>query len=315
LINFILQFHYMRILISIVFSSLFIYSIPMSQVLNPSFELWTTVSPGTNYEYIYPTNWMPTGNQSFSKSTIAHTGTYSCRGAVVISALSAYSVDTTVPMLIGRFYMAQHYAKLTGYYQFLSANNCIRSKGSAPVPCNDSLLILSVGTTSQGAGAEGMLRLGSATTWTSFSIPLAYALNVYPVGTKPDSITIEIMMSPHDYGSYFLIDDLNFEGTATNTVESSIKLGSRKSLGRNYPNPFAYSTQIEFIVPTNQSVSLNIFNSLGREVKTIINDEMKIAGDYKETIDLSREPNGLYLFKLQIGNTVETHTMSKTDCR
>jgi hypothetical protein len=289
----------------------------MSQVLNPSFELWTTVGSGTAYAYSYPTYWSPMApnNPSFSKSSIAHSGSYSYRGAVVYNASGLFAGDTTYPLLLGKFSLSQHYAKLTGYYQFTSAINCTRPFGPSPAPCNDSLSLLIIGTIWQGDIIEGTLNLGPAITWTQFSVPLIYYPNGYPSGTKPDSITIEIMITPHDLGSFFLIDDFNFEGIATGTMKPLKTLFSCNSLARNYPNPFAYSTQIEFIVPTYQSVSLNIFNSLGREVKTIINDEMKIAGDYKETIDLSREPNGLYLFKLQLGNTVETHTMSKTDCR
>src|SRR5271157_2161581 len=102
-------------------SIFFLYSITISQVLNPSFELWTTVNPGTTNEYSYPNNWSVFPNQSISKSTIAHAGLYSCRGAVV---KDTFNNDTVVPFLIGKFSMQQHYAKFTGYYQFTSASNC-----------------------------------------------------------------------------------------------------------------------------------------------------------------------------------------------
>ena len=304
---------FMRIFILIAFITLLVYCFTTSQVLNPGFETWTTGSAGTNCPYYYPNNWHSWPDQSISKSSIAHSGLYSCCVAVIKDTCGLLSGDTSSPLLMGTFSLAQHYTTLTGYYQFISASNCTRPYGPSPVPCNDSIIVLIIGTTWQGAVAEGLLHLGSATSWTPFSVPLTYQPNAYPSGTKPDSITIEISISPNDLGSYFLIDDVNFEGNVSSTMKSIRQ--PQLSLARNYPNPFSYSTQIEYVIPACQSVSLNIFNSLGREVKTIINNEMKIAGDYKETIDLSHEPNGLYLYKLQMGNIVEMHAMSKTGFR
>jgi hypothetical protein len=301
----------MRIFVSSTFITLFVCSITMSQVLNPSFEVWTTVNFGSGYEYSYPSNWIST-NQSLSKSTIAHSGAYSCLGAVVKSTI--FAGDTTSPLLGGRFSMSQHYATLTGYYQFTSANNCTRPYGPSPVPCNDSLTILAIGTIWQGAVIEGTLILGPATTWTLFTVPLTYVPNVYTSGTKPDSITIEIMINSHNIGSYFLIDDLNFEGNVSITRETK-HAPAQLSLTRNYPNPFYNNTHIQFTVYTDQLVSLKIFNPIGREVATILDNEIKRAGNYKVPVDLSREPNGLYIFELQIGNIIEAHAMSKTAIR
>jgi len=83
-------------------------------------------------------------------------------------------------------------------------------------------------------------------------------------------------------------------------------------LGQNYPNPFNPTTTIRFFVrgadgqiPTTSFVTLKVFDMLGREVTTLVNEEMK-PGSYQRTFDGSRLASGVYLYRLQAGTFVQT---------
>ena len=89
--------------------------------------------------------------------------------------------------------------------------------------------------------------------------------------------------------------------------ESEKKLQSFKLL-QNYPNPFNPSTTIQFDLPKNSEVTLNIFNILGEEVATLISGRLS-AGSYSYEWDASGLASGIYLYRLQAGKYVETRKM------
>jgi len=69
------------------------------------------------------------------------------------------------------------------------------------------------------------------------------------------------------------------------------------SLNQNYPNPFNPSTVISFSIPRKSIVSLKIFNVSGREVTTLVSDEL-IAGTYFRRWNAANMPNGVYFYRL-----------------
>ncbi len=87
-------------------------------------------------------------------------------------------------------------------------------------------------------------------------------------------------------------------------------------LEQNYPNPFNPSTKIKFTIPSviasetkqSQLVTLKIFDVLGREVATLVNEE-KPAGSYEVEFSADRLTSGIYFYKLQAGSFVETKKM------
>ena len=79
-------------------------------------------------------------------------------------------------------------------------------------------------------------------------------------------------------------------------------------LQQNYPNPFNPSTTIQYSIKENTLVSLKIYDILGREITTLIN-EVKTAGIYKVNFDASNLSSGVYFYKLTAGNFIETKKM------
>jgi len=73
------------------------------------------------------------------------------------------------------------------------------------------------------------------------------------------------------------------------------------SLEQNYPNPFNPSTKINYSLATTGSVSLKIFDVLGREVMTLVN-EVQVAGQHTAIMNASRLSSGMYIYKLESGS-------------
>jgi hypothetical protein len=80
------------------------------------------------------------------------------------------------------------------------------------------------------------------------------------------------------------------------------------SLEQNYPNPFNPETKISFDIPIQGFVSLKIFDALGREVNTLVN-EVKVPGSYSVDFNGTNLPSGIYFYKLQTENYSETKKM------
>jgi hypothetical protein len=75
-------------------------------------------------------------------------------------------------------------------------------------------------------------------------------------------------------------------------------------LQQNYPNPFNPTTIINFQLPIDNYVTLKVFDALGREVRTLVNEEMK-AGSYTTTFDATGLASGVYYYRLQSGSFIE----------
>ena len=95
----------------------------------------------------------------------------------------------------------------------------------------------------------------------------------------------------------------------TNIV--SVKDGSNSEipatfkLEQNYPNPFNPTTKIGFRIANFGFISLRIFDLLGREVATLVNEE-KPAGEYKVQFNASNLSSGVYFYQLKAEEFVET---------
>jgi len=80
------------------------------------------------------------------------------------------------------------------------------------------------------------------------------------------------------------------------------------NLGQNYPNPFNPSTTIRYSITTTDLVRIKVYDILGREVKTLIN-EQKQAGTYEIQFDASGLASGIYLYRIESGNFIQTKKM------
>jgi hypothetical protein len=79
-------------------------------------------------------------------------------------------------------------------------------------------------------------------------------------------------------------------------------------LRQNYPNPFNPVTQFDFEIPNSSFVSLKIFDLLGNEIATLLNENME-AGYYSTKWDATHFPSGIYFYKIQAGRYIQTKKM------
>jgi spore coat protein A len=79
-------------------------------------------------------------------------------------------------------------------------------------------------------------------------------------------------------------------------------------LEQNYPNPFNPTTSIRFSIKNDGFVTLKVFDSLGREVKTLLSQNVA-AGKYDISFDASDLTSGMYVYQLSAENRIETKKM------
>ncbi|MGE5620947.1 MAG: T9SS type A sorting domain-containing protein [archaeon] len=96
----------------------------------------------------------------------------------------------------------------------------------------------------------------------------------------------------------FQTDGIQF-GMVTG-VKDQPKVIADFALLQNYPNPFNPATQISFQVPEGSNVTLRVFDMLGKEIATLV-DEFKSAGSHTVQFNASNLPSGMYIYQLRAG--------------
>ena len=90
--------------------------------------------------------------------------------------------------------------------------------------------------------------------------------------------------------------------------ESVNDLPTMFSLSQNYPNPFNPSTKISWQLPVGSNVILKVYDILGRQVATLV-DEYRNAGNYETEFDVASLPSGVYFYQLKAGLFIEMKKM------
>lgn len=98
-------------------------------------------------------------------------------------------------------------------------------------------------------------------------------------------------------------------GALVSTEDPGSELPTVVELGQNYPNPFNPATTIAFGIPETGKVTLEVFDILGRRVAGLLNEPMQ-AGRYTITFHASNLASGMYIYRLQTGNTVITRKLT-----
>jgi hypothetical protein len=104
-----------------------------------------------------------------------------------------------------------------------------------------------------------------------------------------DSIMIDSMLT--------YLDIIGYGARLTSAPELLSMEPTIFSLQQNYPNPFNPSTTISYQLPKQSHVTLKVFNTLGQEVATLVN-EKKEAGNYEIELDGSKLASGIYFYRL-----------------
>ena len=101
---------------------------------------------------------------------------------------------------------------------------------------------------------------------------------------------------------------MQFHLVGTTGLDEEINTPLSFNLSQNYPNPFNPSTRIQYAIDSRQFVSLKVYDILGKEVATLVNEE-KSVGTYEQNWNAANLPSGVYFYHLQAGDYVETKKM------
>lgn len=129
-----------------------------------------------------------------------------------------------------------------------------------------------------------------------------YQLIAQKIGFE-NSLSSQFTISPQNQNQY----NLNIQFTLTD-VQKEIFIPSQIKLYQNYPNPFNPNTFINFYIPTAGNVTLKVFDTLGKEVTTLVN-ENKSAGNHSVKFGSNQLASGIYFYQLRAGSFVETKKM------
>jgi hypothetical protein len=110
------------------------------------------------------------------------------------------------------------------------------------------------------------------------------------------------IIAGNEFGQSLPSEIFKFQVNAISGLElADNEIPTEYNLYQNYPNPFNPSTQINFDVPESNYTVVKIFNSLGQEISTIVNNHLS-AGRYTVTFDASSLPSGIYIYTLSVGD-------------
>jgi hypothetical protein len=127
-------------------------------------------------------------------------------------------------------------------------------------------------------------------------------INYYSYSDQPD------LNGAHQL--YYRLKQIDFDGTFSysNVVNVTYDMPGTFVLNQNFPNPFNPSTRITYFVPKESFVSIKVYDFLGREVKTLVNN-FQTTGSHEIVFDASDMPSGTYFYTLVTDNYSSTKKM------
>jgi 5-hydroxyisourate hydrolase-like protein (transthyretin family) len=151
--------------------------------------------------------------------------------------------------------------------------------------------------------------------FTSMSDSLMYNFNAQnemlslTANTKYNGVTtLQIKVTDKDGGVTETSVKVRVENTLTGIESLAAQIPNDYELYQNYPNPFNPSTNIRFQIKEPNFITLKIFNILGKEIATLVN-EKKSPGTYEVKFNAGNLPSGIYFYKLSAGDFTDTRRL------
>jgi hypothetical protein len=131
--------------------------------------------------------------------------------------------------------------------------------------------------------------------------------SIYPSVSVSGSV-VHVVWADRRDGHYEIYYKRNPTGNVVGITNINLEIPNQFSLSQNYPNPFNPNTKIEFRISKLGFASLVVFDVLGREVETLVKEELK-PGTYEVNWDASNYSSGVYYYTLQTGEFFQTRKM------
>jgi photosystem II stability/assembly factor-like uncharacterized protein len=177
---------------------------------------------------------------------------------------------------------------------------------TANVNGNDVVLNWSTATETNNAGFS-VERKGSGGSWTTLG---------FITGHGNSTIVNHYSFVDRNvaYGKYtYRLKQMDYDGTSkySNEVDAEVLAVSTFALMQNYPNPFNPSTNIKYQIPSDEFVTLKVYDVLGREVTTLVNQKQE-KGEHTIHFDASNLNSGVYFYSVTAGAFKDTKKMILT---
>lgn len=272
------------LLLLVSFSLINLTTNAQNPVPNPGFEQWN----GNTAVGWYLNN-PGTGNDCLTKTTDAYSGQFALRGAVIGIAGFPYPPACWAGSISNQVFPINiQPSTFTGYYKFSPAGN--------------DTLMFTVVVFYHGPDTvitRNVTFADSRTTYTRFDFNYPNIANTaYQASFHAVIRTAGALPT---IGTNFHLDNLTFNNLPIGINTISQEVPESYALKQNYPNPFNPTTNIEFSNPEKEFVKLSIFNMLGKEVETLVNDVIS-AGTYRFDWNAANQPGGTYFYRLTSGN-------------
>lgn len=252
-----------------------------AQIPNPDFESWDNGSVDNWWTDNVPPTLVPVTKTSDSQS-----GSFAVKGEVVNFN------GTNIPPVLNAgassastgFSISERYGSIQGYYKFTSSDG-------------NRLAITAEMLKDGNYIGTGAITPDASSEYKQFTLNVNYGTS-----DVPDECRISITIVPAENsngvnnGSVMYIDDLSFGEVVTEINDDASAPVSYK-LYQNYPNPFNPSTKIKYSLPGQGMVKLNIYNILGKKVKTLV-DGSQNRGGHVVTAKLNDFASGIYIYRL-----------------
>jgi hypothetical protein len=137
-----------------------------------------------------------------------------------------------------------------------------------------------------------------------------------------DSLSVIVFVQSNASKTVYQSETINYSSLTITSIDDEGETPTEFTLGQNYPNPFNPVTKIKYTIPSvtlrwqshrhaqgDILVSLKVFDVLGNEVATLVN-EIKPSGVYEVEFDASYFPSGVYFYQLRAGDFIESKKMT-----
>jgi ligand-binding sensor domain-containing protein len=183
-----------------------------------------------------------------------------------------------------------------------TTNGASWASTSSGLPISTSVFSLAVSGLNLIAGTNAGVFASSnrGTSWTAVN-----------AGLKDTNVSSLAICGTGDYSTYLYAGTgggvwrRRLSEMVTSVVLSTSELPHKLQLLQNYPNPFNPSTTIRYGLPSRSHVTLTVFNTLGQQVATLMNDTQE-AGYHDVRFDGGGLASGVYFYRLQAGTYVDT---------